>query len=215
MKVLVFDTETTGLPPKRISTRETYRFPYVVQLSWMVFDMGSNKITGLYDHIIQLPQNMEITEEVANIHGINTELMREKGETVLPILEKFKQDVLNATIVVAHNIAFDKRIIEVEFYRHGLGSWDNLRKREYCTMKKGNAICNLKMKSYYSNKMISKFPRLSELHTKLFGEVPQNIHNALIDIILCFRCYYQLEYGCDVFETNKKFAYLYTLLCKL
>ena len=82
MKVLVFDTETTGLPPKYVSTRETFRFPYVVQLSWMVLDTGTNKIIGLYDYIIQLPQFIEIPQESANIHGINTDIMREKGENI-------------------------------------------------------------------------------------------------------------------------------------
>jgi DNA polymerase-3 subunit epsilon len=215
MKVLVFDTETTGLLPKYISTSETYRFPYVVQLSWMVFDMGKNKISELNDYIIQLPQCVKITKENANIHGIDTELMREKGKDIVPILKKFKNDVLLSTIIVAHNIAFDKKIIEVEFYRHGLGCWSDLRKKEYCTMKKGNRLCNLKMKSFYSNKMISKYPRLSELHNKLFGEVPKNLHNALIDIILCFRCYYKLEHDCDVMETNREFSALYKLLCRL
>lgn len=215
MKVLVFDTETTGLPPKNVSTRETFRFPYVVQLSWMVLDTGTNKIVSFYDYIIQLPQYIDIPQESANIHGINTDIMREKGENILPILQKFKRDVLASHIIVAHNIEFDKKIIEVEFYRHGLGSWSNLRKREFCTMKSGNSICNLKMKSFYSNKMISKYPRLSELHHKLFGQSPKNIHNALIDILMCLRCYYKLEHKCDIMKTNSKFAYLYTLFCKL
>jgi len=215
MKVLVFDTETTGLPPKNISTQEINKFPYVVQLSWMVFDTGENKIIGLYDYIIQLPLSIEIPYEASNIHGINTELMRKKGKDMLPILKKFRSDILTSHIVVAHNIAFDKKIIEVEFYRHGLGSWASLRKREFCTMKEGDGICNLKMKSFYSNKMISKYPRLSELHYKLFEESPKNIHNALIDILMCFRCYYSLEHKRDIMETNTKFAYLYKLFCKL
>ena len=91
MKVLVFDTETTGLPPKYVSTRETFRFPYVVQLSWMVLDTGTNKIVSFCDYIIQLPQYIEIPQESANIHGINTDIMREKGENILPILQKFKR----------------------------------------------------------------------------------------------------------------------------
>ena len=214
MKILIFDTETTGLPPKYISTRETFRFPYIVQLSWMVFEMGNNKITALHDHIIQLPEHVIISEENANIHGIDNTFMREKGENIVHILQKFKKDVLEAAVVVAHNIAFDKRMIEVEFHRHDMGDWSALRKKEYCTMEKGNPICNLKMKSYYSNKMISKFPRLSELHHTLFGKIPKNLHNALIDIMACFRCYYYMEYGCDVMETNKEFADLYISLCE-
>ena len=38
MKVLVFDTETTGLPKKGASLSHPELFPYIVQISWLVFD---------------------------------------------------------------------------------------------------------------------------------------------------------------------------------
>ena len=45
MKFLVFDTETTGLPKSRHAEPEdTWQFPYVVQLSWLIFNTGNNKI---------------------------------------------------------------------------------------------------------------------------------------------------------------------------
>ena len=216
MKVVTFDVETTGLNPKHVSTRDTYRFPYVVQLSWIVFDTGTNTLEAVYDYIIRLPQDMEIPDESTSIHGINTETMREKGVDIRNILEKFKKDVLSATVIVAHNIAFDKKILEVEFFRNGFKkSWNEMRKKEFCTMKEGENMCNLKMKSFYTGKMISKYPRLSELHQKLFRKTPKNIHNSLIDILMCFRCYYKMYYDRDIMTINTKFASLYKLMCVL
>ena len=45
MKFLVFDTETTGLPKSKYAEPEdTWQFPYVVQLSWLIFNTGTNKV---------------------------------------------------------------------------------------------------------------------------------------------------------------------------
>jgi hypothetical protein len=39
MKVLVFDTETSGLPSERNSSiLDTVKWPYILQLSFMVYD---------------------------------------------------------------------------------------------------------------------------------------------------------------------------------
>ena len=38
MKILTFDVETTGLPDGRPTLKETYRWPFIVQFSWMVYD---------------------------------------------------------------------------------------------------------------------------------------------------------------------------------
>ena len=51
MRVLVFDTETTGLFPR---CNDYSKYPYIVQLSWIVYDFGDNKIKSVNDHIIKL-----------------------------------------------------------------------------------------------------------------------------------------------------------------
>jgi len=43
MKVLVFDTETTGLPQENnVSILDTFRWPYIVQLSFIYYDSEIN-----------------------------------------------------------------------------------------------------------------------------------------------------------------------------
>ena len=41
-KVIVFDTETTGLPKNRQKPNKwnTYLFPHIVQFSWFIFDIN-------------------------------------------------------------------------------------------------------------------------------------------------------------------------------
>ena len=44
MKLLVFDTETTGLPESRTtSILETSKWPHIVQLSWILYDDDTKK----------------------------------------------------------------------------------------------------------------------------------------------------------------------------
>ena len=52
MRVLVFDTETTGLlPPKNEALS---KYPFIVQLSWIVYDFGTNKIVSINNESINL-----------------------------------------------------------------------------------------------------------------------------------------------------------------
>ena len=71
MKVLVFDTETTGLPKKRnTSIYETDNWPYIVQLSYILYDTCNNYIIDMSDNIIKLDENICIPEESTKIHKI-------------------------------------------------------------------------------------------------------------------------------------------------
>ena len=44
MKILVFDTETTGLPEKNASIYSYNQWPYIIQLSYIFYDMSNNNI---------------------------------------------------------------------------------------------------------------------------------------------------------------------------
>ena len=56
MKILIFDTETTGLAPKETSLYQTNSWPHVVQFSFIMFNSVSNKIEMNHDYIIKIPK---------------------------------------------------------------------------------------------------------------------------------------------------------------
>ena len=205
-KVLVFDVETTGLPKKyKPSIDELNMWPHIVQISWIVYSIDDMDLLSLDDHIIKLPENMSIPEESTKIHGISNEIMNEKGEDLMNILYKFYNALSKAQVLVAHNLQFDKSMVQVESSRLGLSytSFNNIA--EFCTMQYGDKICNLKRKNKY-NREVSKFPKLIELYQKLFNETPNNLHNSLNDVLVCFRCYFKLRYNLDVLKEDDKFA---------
>ena len=47
-----------------------------------------------------------------------------------------------------------------------------------------------------------KFPRLDELHKILFGNIPANLHNSLIDVLVCLRCFLKIRCCVDVPEKS-------------
>jgi len=204
-RILVFDVETTGLPTKyKPSITELDVWPRIVQISWIVYDASMMDLLKLEDHIIKLPKNMRIPESSTKIHGITNEMMKEKGKDLQNILNKFYEDLNNANIIVAHNLEFDKSMVQVESIRRNL-PYEFINKAEFCTMKNGENICKLTRVNKY-NKVVSKFPKLIELYDKLFNEVPNNLHNSLNDILVCFRCYFKMRYNLDLLVEDTAFA---------
>ena len=62
MKILVFDTETTGLPsPKNVSITRPECWPHIIQFSYLIFDMKDDKLLVREDNIIKLSDNVEIS----------------------------------------------------------------------------------------------------------------------------------------------------------
>jgi hypothetical protein len=86
---------------------------------------------------------------------------------------------------------------------------------EYCTMKNSVKLCNIPKKKQYTKKIELKWPRLIELHKTLFNSEPNNLHNALIDILVCFRCFYKMVYDVDPMTINNNFRESCQLYCDL
>ena len=184
--------------------------PYIVQLSWLVFDTIENKLDGTYDYIVKLPEGITIPKEASDIHKITNEIMKEKGHDIGCVLGKFYNDLIKCNMLIAHNITFDKKMLSIEFYRNGYGKHFIKNKyNEYCTMTMGTPICNITMISKWNGKPFVRFCKLIELHEKLFNETPNNLHNSLIDILVCFRCYYKIYNGKDILTIDNNLNNIY------
>ena len=187
---LIFDTETTGLPPKnRILSKETiHEWPHIVQLSFIVFNTETLKLTE-YDYIITAP---DIPEESTKIHGITKEMNKQQGFRFPCIFDIFNLCLDLCDLVIGHNISFDIQKISAECLRHNIPF--SLKKPIVCTMKSTTQMCKLPR---------MKWPNLNELHCKLFNETVPYLHNSIIDVIVCLRCYYWIVYNKDLFELKK------------
>jgi DNA polymerase III subunit epsilon len=215
MKLLIFDTETTGLPPKSktLKNEELHLWPFIVQFSYIVYDTETHCIIKIKDDIIHIP--IEMCQEVIDIHGITNEMAKASTCHVEDSLQEFYTDFEDAHLLIAHNFQFDWNMIQIELMRlivRGktpenqsnnlyVSILRNLQvltpKHTYCTMTNSTALCDLKMRSKFGKEFV-KFPKLSELHYHLFGVVPRNLHNSLNDVVICLRCYYKLVLDADI-----------------
>lgn len=203
MIVLVFDTETTGLPEtKNASIFETDKWPYIVQLSFILYDITNNHLLELEDLIINC--DIDVPEEASNIHGITTNMCRIRGMNINTALDIFDSALKKADVVVGHNISFDKRLYMVETIRRNRKQYftvNKIKKQEYCTMKNGRDLCKIEKLSQ-TGEIYYKYPTLTELYYHLFNKIPQGVHNSLNDILACFRCYYKMTQNNDVLKLN-------------
>jgi DNA polymerase III epsilon subunit-like protein len=208
MKILIFDTETTGLPETKIISQDTLnKWPHIVQFSFIIFDIDKNDIVETKDFIIKMPEGINISSESTAIHGITNE-MTDKGITINDALKEFFDKLRKVDLLVGHNIGFDINMVYIELFRiiyyqenissykfdlHLLTNYKNI----YCTMQESIDLCNIQMISKLG-KEYKKFPKLSELHEKLFGNIPNNLHNSLVDILITLRCFMKLKYNRDI-----------------
>jgi len=182
---LFFDTETTGLPLNwKAPVTDLNNWPRLVQLAYLNYDSSGNKISE-GDFIIK-PNGFTIPKESSNIHGITHERALIEGVDLQNVLSHFHELINNSQILVAHNMSFDEKIVGSEFLRNGFQN-SIPAKSKICTMQSTTNFC--KIDGFYGY----KWPKLSELHNKLFGFEFEEAHNAMVDINATAKCFWELK----------------------
>lgn len=220
MKVLVFDTETTGLPQRTVdgkmpSIYKTTMWPHIIQLSYILYDSQKHKMLINHDHVIKLGSHVQISEKSVELHGITMSRSQREGMDIEEALELFHICMMNADVIIAHNLAFDRQMILVECIRHHRAGPFKFKKPEqfYCTMKNTTELCKLSATNKKTGETYFKYPTLTELHEYIFSQTPQNTHNSLVDILICLRCFIKLVSNEDIREKNRGFRSLYKNIC--
>jgi DNA polymerase-3 subunit epsilon len=222
MKVVVFDTETTGLPTNQNAPfADSAKWPHIIQLSFMVFDTERKEILEYSDYIIQLDSSVTISPESIAIHQITAERSQREGIPIKHALAHLAENISEADVIVGHNIIFDKRMLTVELMRNKMKNClyrNGVAIPEYCTMKRTIELCKLPAINKITGEVYAnyKYPTLSELHTQLFCRKPRGTHNAIADVMICLRCYVMINYNYDIATDNEVklvFRSLYATYC--
>lgn len=186
-KILFFDTETTGLPSNyNAPVTNVQNWPRMVQLAYSeYYEDGS--LLAKHNYIIK-PEGYVIPADATRIHRITTQQALAEGHDLLDILTLFQQAIIESSIVIGHNVAFDKAIVGAEYVRKKIDPKVLLTKRSFCTMKDKNVVNFCKIPGKYG----FKWPTLEELHFRLFKEQIVDAHDASIDIESTAKCFWEL-----------------------
>ncbi len=172
-KIILFDTETTGLlKPSAAGIKSQ---PYITELYGVKIDEDFNVI-GEFESYFKIP--VPVPPFITKITGIKDSDL-EGAPTFEEASEKLKDFIEDATETVAHNHSFDKAMVLNQFVRAGYKDF-NWPAIETCTVIKAMPI---------EQRRIS----LTNLHKYLFGKDFPSAHRAKNDVHALVRCYHAMR----------------------
>lgn len=188
-----FDTETTGKPINyKAQMSDLDNWPRVIQLAWLLCDNDGNHINQK-EYLIK-PDGWVIPVEPFWVeHGFATEINEAKGIPLPVVLAEFTADLEQSEYLVSHNMAFDKNVLGAEMIRYQVTAKKLVK---ICTMNSSIQFCQLPFpgqRNWYSKSTKSyKWPKLDELHIKLFGRSMEGGHQAGEDVTALKNCFFEL-----------------------
>lgn len=193
MTVLFFDTETTGFVQEKLPIDDPSQ-PYIVQLAAQLCE-DDGKVVASFSLIVDPGiGTIRIPEKASIVHGITDQRCARFGVSPESALGFFTHLYQRCDLVVAHNMKFDRAVIEAAISRH-YSKIMPLRKPLFCTMEAASPVLNLppteRMKAAGFNK--PKPPKLKECIRVFFDEELADAHDAMGDVVACRRIYFHLK----------------------
>lgn len=173
---LLFDTETTGLIDNR--TVKLEKQPEIIEYYGCIASLRSGEIVDELDVLIRPSRPEVVTKEITRITGLTWDEHLHDKEPFAKQADKIFSQIQGAPIVIAHNLSFDKEMIDIESQR--LNTKVKWPKRLLCTVEQ-----TIHLKGFRLN--------LSNLHELLFGERFDGAHRAKVDVQALVRCAVELH----------------------
>lgn len=193
--IIGFDTETTGLPDFKARSTDPAQ-PHLVQLALVICDDDGNESSTR--SVLIKPNGWTISPEVTAIHGITHERAMDEGIHEDQAVALFVVTQGRASLRIAHNESFDRRIIRIAMARAGYER-DFIEAIEarpsYCTCNTAKPIVNLPPTQRMTDAGMTgpKPPKLEECIRHFFGEDLPGAHDALVDARASVRIYQHLN----------------------
>ncbi|MEK6828788.1 MAG: 3'-5' exonuclease [Nanoarchaeota archaeon] len=195
---LIFDTETNGKAKNfKAPVQDLDNWPRITQIGWQLYDKNENLISEK-GHLIKpdgwtIPTVEELQaqgEKNPNFfvdNNMSTERCEEFGIPLADAINEFLVDLEKSEYMIAHNMQFDINVLGAELLR--LNKVPNKQTKKICTMQESTSYCKMLPFRYGTY----KWPTLTELHVKLFGEEFKGAHDALDDVKACARSFFELK----------------------
>lgn len=172
MEALIFDTETSGLVRNR--TLKLDKQPEIIEFYGCVVNLKTGKIKKEYETLIKPKKPIE--EIITKITTITNEQL-EDAPPFAKVAKPIKTFLESGKVVIAHNMSFDKDMVDIEFERmEDKVKWPKM----LCTVEQTIHIKGFRFS-------------LSALHDHLFGEPFAGAHRAKVDVAALLRCCVKLH----------------------
>lgn len=189
MKAFLFDTETTGLIANHTVKLDLQ--PSVIEFYGCLADLKTGEIESDYNTFIKPPKplsdkpNFGEKKTITQITGITNEMLL-GAPSFNDVASDIKRVLECAPVVIAHNMSFDREMIDIEFERiHGKISWPH----SLCTVEQTTHIAQtVRLPTMRSSRFT-----LSNLHQYLFDEPFEGAHRARADVAALLRCCVELH----------------------
>ena len=183
MKIFVFDTETTGFINKK--DPDLNNQPYIVQFAWILWELKDGQYTEIKRINKLVKPKIAIPYASSQVHHIY-DIDVKNSASIEESIDEFVDYINSPDIIIGHNIEYDEEMIKLELKR----LWrehDYKPKQIKCTMKETVDFCAIRW-----NGERFKYPKLWELHKKLFWEYFIWAHDAMVDVEATQRCFLEL-----------------------
>ena len=121
--IAFINTETNGLHKHskfNVTIKNLDLWARLVKLQYHIGyrDEKSGKfiLTKKVDKLIK-PHHFLIDENVSKINNITTKKAEKKGENIIDVLNEFKTDIKNVSVIVSHNLEFHLKTLQAEMLR--------------------------------------------------------------------------------------------------
>lgn len=218
-KLLIIDTETRGLPINYDAPfTDVDNWPRIIQLAWeLCYEDGTTirKVCALVKpdgwimpskaYFMSKGVSAEQAEKSAAFwieHGYTQEQNEAEGVPMSELLLDLAKVMNEADVLIAHNLGYDKPIIEAEFHRYKIYPRrvrrehpSDLYRSEYvklkheCTKLLSMPICKILL----GTRGDYKWPSLAEAYFFMFRKEFANAHDAGADVQACKEVYLWIQ----------------------
>ena len=188
---LFFDTETTGFPQDKLPLDDPAQ-PHIIQIAAMLDDENGNNKASM--NVIINADCGTVPEGAYNVHKISEEIYKKFGVSYMVALASFNSLVQCADVIVAHNIAFDLKLLKTAYAR--LGKLERFAseiqsKPQFCTMLATIDVVKIPSPRGRGG---YKWPKLDEAYRVLVNPSGfSGAHDAFEDVKACREVFYSLK----------------------
>ena len=165
-KVLVFDTETSGLIDNLLVDQS--RQPEIIEFASILVDLDTGEVFEEYETLARPTLGGgQLPEKIVKITGISQDLV-DGAPLFSEVADEIRRIVKASPAVLGHNVRFDVEMVNLEFkrLRRPPPPWP------------AEVICTVEQSAHYAGRRLN----LSDLHRHVLGETFLGAHRAMVDV---------------------------------